>query len=218
MQRICISEVPTSSRYKFGAAMVPRNCALYAEAVEYSPVAESFHLMVSCVPFCSTVCRTRPQSCTNSTKCVMLKVVVFLISRIQLLFCKASATVRHFLLEALNKFGAMSLGRRPCSQPDCQNFVFFPSPMVIVVQAAKRSRSVSSQGISEPTHAFSGETHSCHSQRSRRAREDFSKFRSRRSPISLGRQEHVQLILHFPPVSILSPAHREALADFIYFI
>ena len=44
----------------FGAVMVPRNCALYAEAVEYSPVAESFHLMVSCVPFCSTVCRTRP--------------------------------------------------------------------------------------------------------------------------------------------------------------
>jgi len=103
--------------------MVPRNCALYAEAVEYSPVAESFHLKVSCVPFCSTVFRTRPQSCTNSTKCVMLKVVVFLISRIKLLFCKASATVRHFLLEALNKFGAMSLGRRPCSQPDCQNSI-----------------------------------------------------------------------------------------------
>ena len=104
---------------KLGAVVLPMNCALYADAVEYSPVAESFHLIVSGLSLCSTVGCTSSQSCRNSMRCVKLMAGAFRSSRIQLLLCRASATVRCFLLVALYKLGAMSFGRRPCSQPDC---------------------------------------------------------------------------------------------------
>ena len=64
---------------RLGVVVLPMNYALYADAVEYSPVAESFHIMVSGLSLCSTVGWTSTQSCTNSAKCVKLKAWVFLI-------------------------------------------------------------------------------------------------------------------------------------------
>jgi hypothetical protein len=42
----------------------------------------------------------------------------------------------------------------PCSQEELQNFAVFPSPIVMVVDAAKSSLSRASHGISNLFHAF----------------------------------------------------------------
>ena len=108
--------------------------------------------MLSGWSLCHTTFRSIPQRCANSRRCAVVIAWVFLNSRIQLFLWRASATVHCLFLDNLYKFSAMSLGRHPWIHPDCQNFAFLPSPSVIVVQAAKRSRSETKHvGRSQPT-------------------------------------------------------------------
>jgi len=82
---------------------------------------------------------------------------------------RASATVLLFHFDMLKRFGATSLGLQPFIHPEFQKLAFLPLSIVICVQAAKSSLSVVSHGVSVPTQAFCGETHSCQSHQSRRA-------------------------------------------------
>jgi hypothetical protein len=81
------------------------------------------------------------------------------------------------------------------------------SPSVIEVQVANKSLSFSLYGVSVPAHAFSGETHSCQSQRRRRAVASLLRSRMPRPPCSFISVVLFQLTLHFPPEISLSPAH-----------
>ncbi|KAG2591127.1 hypothetical protein PVAP13_5NG105340 [Panicum virgatum] len=128
-------------------------------------------------------------------------------SHIQVFHSSAAATVRFLGRLILKRFGAMSLGLQPCSHLECQKVVLLPSPKVIVVQAAKRRLSVLSHGVFVPTQTFPSDTHSCHSHRILRALANLSRFITPKPPFSLGMAHVVQLTLHFPPVSVLSPAH-----------
>ena len=133
---------------------------------------------------------------------------VLLMSRIQV-FCWSAATTVLFLCRQIAKrLGAISCGLRPCSHPECQKLVFLPLPSEIVVHAAKRRRSMSSHGVAVPIQAFSGEVHSCQSQRNLRALANLTRFRMPKPPFSLGQLHLVQLTLHFSPVSVESPAQR----------
>jgi hypothetical protein len=127
-------------------------------------------------------------------------------SRIQALSCRASATDRFFLFDFLKRSGAMSLSPRPKSQPEDQKEALCPSPRVIVVQAAKSNLSCLVQGTSVPTHALSGEVHSCQSHHSWSAEANLWRLRMPRSPNFFGSDVFVQLTLHFPPERALSPA------------
>ena len=118
-------------------------------------------------------------------------------------------TVSFFLVVNLKRLGAISLGVQPCNQPSFQKFIFKPFPSMIVVQAANRRRSVLSHGVSVPTHAFCGAVRSCHSHRSRSALAKRSRSRIPRPPLTFGRQDLVQLTLHFQPVRAPSPAQRK---------
>ena len=129
-------------------------------------------------------------------------------SHIQVCLSSAAATVRLFGRLILKRFGAMSFGLRPCRHPECQKLVLLPLPTVIVVHAAKRRPSMSSHGVFVPNQTFSGDTHSCHSHRSLRALANLSRLRMPKPPFSLGMAHAIQLTLHFPPVSVLSPAQR----------
>jgi hypothetical protein len=62
-------------------------------------------------------------------------------SLIQELEVRASRTVLFFLFEAAKIAGAMLFGDLPSIQWECQKFAILPSPIVIVVAAAKRSLS-----------------------------------------------------------------------------
>ena len=116
--------------------------------------------MVSTRSLCRTASRSSSQSYTYSKRCAVVIVCVLLSSRTQLFLWRASATIHCFLLDNFYKFGAMSLGRRPWSHPDCQNFAFFPSPRVIIAQAAKRNRSETSHGgRNQPTPSLERHIH-----------------------------------------------------------
>lgn len=69
-------------------------------------------------------------------------------------------------LEIAQTSGMRSFGLRPSIHAESQKRAVFSSPTVIFVDAAKRSLSISSQGISNPTHGFVGSFHSCHNHRS----------------------------------------------------
>ena len=125
----------------------------------------------------------------------------------------ASATVFRLQFEILKRFGATSLGLHPLIHPELQKLVLLPLPIVICVQAAKSSLSIVSHGVSVPTQAFCGDTHSCQSHRSRSALAKHSRLSMPRPPFSFGRQEQVQLTLHLPPVKASSPAQRKRLRN-----
>lgn len=96
--------------HRVGVVVQPINCTLYADAVEYSLFAVTFHLIVSGWCCCRPVSCSKVQSWTNSLRCVVVSHILLRSSRIQLLFCRASATVRCFFFERLYKFGVISLG------------------------------------------------------------------------------------------------------------
>lgn len=70
---------------------------------------------------------------------------------------------------------------------------------------------MSSHGVPDPTHAFSGDFHSCQSHLGRKALVNFSRFRIPSPPTTVGRQVYVQLTLHFPSVRASPPAQRNFL-------
>lgn len=119
---------------------------------------------------------------------------------------RVSATVSLLNLDMQKRFGAKSLGQQPFIHPEFQKLAFFPLQILICVQAAKRSLSMSSHGISVPSQAFCGETHSSHSHRSRSALAKLSRLSTPRPPFSFGRQVRIQLTLHLPPVRAASPS------------
>ena len=140
---------------------------------------------------------------------------LLLMSRIQVFCCSASAAVLFFRRQIANRLGAISFSLRPCSHPECQKLVFLPLPIEIVVHAANRRRSMSSHRVAVPIQAFSGEVHSCQSQHNLRALVNLSRFRMPKSPFTLGMLHLVQLTLHFPPVSVESPAQRNFFPYFV---
>jgi hypothetical protein len=101
--------------------------------------------------------------------------------------------------------GAMVFGGVPSNQEEDQKEALEPSPMVTRVAALKRSLSVASLGVSDPTHGFSGAFHSSHNHRSLSARENFSRSRTLRPPRSLG----LPVDLAFPPADdfLAGPKH-----------
>lgn len=120
------------------------------------------------MPCCRCTSWIRIQRDTNSSMWTTEE--IFLLNeRIQLLFWSSCCTVRFFLEASRNKFGARFLGDSPSSQLWCQKRVFAPSPKVILVEELKSRRSTSLHGSSEPIHGLESSTHSCHSQRNRRA-------------------------------------------------
>lgn len=154
--------------------------------------------MLSSWWFSKRTWRIKFQSSANCKKSSAVKPILWSRSLIQVLLCKASATVRFFFDFAYSN-GAISFARLPWIQPAFLKLVLRTFPMCMVVQAAKRRRSVSSQGVSVEVHGLSGEAHSCHNHLSQRARANFSKSRTPRPPNSFGMQDLVQLTLHFPP-------------------
>ena len=132
-------------------------------------------------------------------------------SLIQVLACRASCSVLFFLFEISNNDGATSLGLRPCIHALSQNFVFLPSPIVIVVAAAKRSWSVSLQGISSPVQGLLFGFQALHNHRRRSARANFFRCRTPKPPFFFDLAVLIQLTLHFPPVNLFMPAQRNYL-------
>ena len=131
-----------------------------------------------------------------------------LMSRIQLLSRSACCRVLFFLLEVENRCGATSQGRWPSSHALVQNNAFPPSPIVNVVDAAKRSLSVLLHGVSSPSLPSKFGDHCRHSHRNLSALANFPKWRMPKPPEYLGLADLGQLTLHFPPVSVSAPAHR----------
>jgi hypothetical protein len=72
-------------------------------------------------------------------------------------FCNASFTLLPFLRDRKEISGAKSLGLQPAIHDECQNFVLFPSPIVIVVVAANSSLSISLQEFLVLSQSFSCE-------------------------------------------------------------
>lgn len=123
--------------------------------------------------------------------------------------CSAEATVWCLCFEISKILGARFLGAAPSSQDEYQNFAVKPSPRVILVAAAKRLRSESSQGISIPTQGLNWHFHSCQSQRSLMAEENCERLRIPRPPRWVGRHTLPQLTLHFAPEITLFSAQRK---------
>ena len=132
-------------------------------------------------------------------------------SRIQVLACKASYSVLFFLFEISNNDGATSLGLQPCIHALSQNCVFLPSPIIIVVAAAKRSRSVSLQGISSPIQGLLSGFQARHNHHKRSAHAKIFRCRTPKPPFFFDLAVLIQLTLHFPPVNISVPAQRNCL-------
>ena len=122
---------------------------------------------------------------------------------------KACATVLFLDLEMLKRFGARSFGRQPCNHPEFQKLALFPLPIVICVQAAKSSMSISSHGVCVPTQALCGEAHSCQSQRSLSALANRSILRMPKPRFCFGNLVLIQLTFHLPLVRDASPAQRK---------
>ena len=124
------------------------------------------------------------------------------ISATQFKLSMASLTQRFFFLDARKTLGARDFGEVPFSQDEDQKLAVRPSPMVTLVAALNNSLSVSSFGVSNPTHGFSGAVHSSQSHRNRKARANFSRSRMPKPPIFFGRHTLAQLTLHFPPETV----------------
>ena len=166
--------------------------------------------MVSWTPCCRCTSCIRIQRDTNSS--MWIAEVIFLASLcIQLLFRSSCCTVRFVLETRRNKFGARYLGACPWSQLWCQNLVFAPSPKDIMIEELKRRRSTSLQGSSDPSHGFDSSTHSCHSQRRRRALPNLSRSGTPKPPRSLGLVTVGQLTRQCPPLAFSSPFHKNDL-------
>ena len=86
-----------------------------------------------------------------------------------------------------------------------------PSPIIIVVAAAKRSQSVSLQGISSPIQGLLSGFQARHNHRKRSAHANFFRCRTPKPPFFFDLAVLIQLTLHFPPVNLSVPAQRNCL-------
>ena len=127
------------------------------------------------------------------------------------MFRSSCCTARFFLKTSRNKFGAKYLGASPSSQLWCQNLVFAPSPKVIMIDELKRRRSTSVHGSSEPIQGLESSTHSCQSQRNRRALPNLSRSGTPKPPRSFGLVTVCQLTRQCPPLAFSSPFHKKDL-------
>jgi hypothetical protein len=153
-------------------------------------------MMVSSCCGCRCTACTKDQSSTKASRRSLVSRPLKLRSRIQVLLLRASWTDLFFFREAWKRVGAMSFGRRPWIQPESQKLVFLPSPSTTVVQAANKSLSSSSHGVSVPAQGLSGETHWCQSHLSLSALANFSKLGKPGPPLSFGKQVRVPFTLH----------------------
>jgi hypothetical protein len=185
----------------------PLNWIWYAERVEYTPSGVHLHAMESRTPCWRCMSWILTHREMNSSMWTV-EVILPLRERIQLLFCSSCCTVLFFLRASWNKFGATYLGASPSSQLWCQKRAFAPSPHVIVIDELKRRRSTSLQGSSDPSQGFDSSTHSCHSQRRRRALPNLSRSGTPRPPGSLGLVTVGQLTKQCPPLAFSSPSTR----------
>jgi hypothetical protein len=96
-------------------------------------------------------------------------------------------TVMFFLLDFVNKKGAMDFGSRPLIQLECHKLALSPFPIVTIVDELKRSRSVLSQGISKLAQGLSGDPF-CQSHRNLKALANRSRSRMPKPPRSLGEE------------------------------
>jgi hypothetical protein len=136
---------------------------------------------------CNWTCWIMFQRRTKEARCSLFMPLLMSRSRIQLLLVRASWIERFFFHEISKSKGAMSFGRRPCSQPESQKDVFFPSPMEIVVHAAKSCLSLSAQGSSVLAQGLSVEVHWCQSHLSLSALANLSRLGMPNPPHSFGR-------------------------------
>jgi hypothetical protein len=138
------------------------NCARYADLDEYSPDSVSLHVILSSVP-----CR-RTAACTmdhSSTNCCRWTTVICVLCPRALSKCFLQCPI--FLpRDVKNSRG--NILRMPALNRCMPEGSLCPSPIDIVVDAANKRWSVSEQGFPKPTQGFSGHSHSCQSQRSRR--------------------------------------------------
>jgi hypothetical protein len=132
-----------------------------------------------------------------------------LMSRIQLLASRAWCSVLFFLLKMEKRCGATSQGRCPFSHALFQNYALSPSPIVSLVDAAKRSLSTLLQGVSSPSYGLSVLVDQPrHNHRNLRALANFPRWRMPKPPEYLGLADRGQFTLHFPPVIASAPARR----------
>ena len=139
----------------------------------------------------------------------MAFVILYCSALIQELFASSCATVLCFLCTSSKRCGARFLGASPSSQAWCQNLVFFPLPIVMVVDALNKRRSISVQGISRPAQGLFSVCHSYHIPRTRRALPNLSRSNTPRPPRSFGLLTVGQLTKQWPPFATSSPFQRK---------
>ena len=174
----------------------PSNWMRYALLDVYSPSAVKCHIMLSSLLASSWTCYTASHSRTYSWISAVDRIGVMW--EIQVLSCIAFCTMTFFLLAFLNKVGTKLLEAIPCIHDEVQNLVVLPSPIVTIVDAAKRSLSRPSHGSSNLFHALFFWCHWNHSQRRRSAHAKRSKSRIPSPPLILGRQDVAQLTIECP--------------------
>ena len=90
----------------------------------------------------------------------------------------------------------------------------FRSPIVSVVDAAKRNLSVVLHGVSSLSLPSVLADHCRHSHRNLRALANFPRWRMPKPPEHLGLAHLGQLTLYLPPVTVSAPAHRNFFISF----
>ena len=139
----------------------------------------------------------------------MAFVILYCSVLIQELFASSCAIVLCFLCTSSKRCGARFLGASLSSQAWCQNLVFFPLPIVMVVDALNKRRSISVQGISRPAQGLFSACHFCHNHRIRRALPNLSRSNTPRLPRSFGLLTVGQLTRQWPPFATSSPFQRK---------
>ena len=129
---------------------------------------------------------------------------------VQVPFSISCLTDSPFRQASLYKFGARSLGAWPRTQEEFQNWALAPSPTVTMVLHLNNCWSISEQGTTEPTQGLSGSTHVYQSHRNLRALLNFSKSRTPKPPLILGRFTLSQTTKHWAPFASAVPFHRKA--------
>jgi hypothetical protein len=142
------------------------------------------------------------QRSANWVICSMVRPFCKLIWEVQKLSCRAFRTVELLFLDILYMRCAISFGRRPSSQEECQKRALSPFPMVTFVAAAKSSLSLALQGFPSPLHGLELSVHSNQSHLKRSADANLWMLRIPRPPLVFGLQTRSQLTLHFPPETL----------------
>jgi hypothetical protein len=138
----------------------PLNFTLYAEWVEYTPLAIHFQVMeseTSGYSWTLWILIHRPTNSWSSNA----NVILIRSDLIQLPLLSSWWTDLFLRRASMSRCGARYLGASLSSQLWCQKHALLPLPIVTVVEALKRRRSVSLHGTSVPTQGFGSSPHSC---------------------------------------------------------